>query len=716
MPRSVQIYAWSLGIAGLLILLAYIPTLTWHRYPPVIALALLAGLFEHFTMTLPNRMKFSLGSTFVFLTYASLGPGPAFLVETTSAVGSMVRTRNPVQRAFNLGQLLLSLLGMHGAISLLRPLVGASPASEAAILLLGGVVFFTLNTLLVSGVPWLMSSKPFGSVLSDMVGQSWVASTGSLGLLIPLLYSFRLGGWLTLALNCVCLFAFRYVVNLLLREKRNHLASLGQLTEVIERRIGGHERHATRVSTVARGIAEAMRLPADDVDQIHAAAILHDIGEAEIDPRILSAMARKAILSLADLEQYRQHPVLGAEIVGRMEGMSRVALLIRHHHEAWDGSGFPDGLRGQAIPLGARILRAAELIEDTPGDADTRVAAITRLAGSTLDPGLLPVLSAAVRKAQSPTAKAAALVEEAGVSMLEGRLMQTVRSSQLLKAFGVAQMLTFERDCFFSYLGDQVVPPVAAEVSSLARRVLLSQVPMRQQVVEGHTAYEVYLLPASDETVSILVFDITDAVAEEREQTRRIFHAYRDVISVATRGKLMLIDDEECERLLEEGTPFEEMLLLSPQDAGTARAVFHRIAGRLSLGKRETFRLTVCLSEAVTNVLKHAGKGKVAIRRHNNCLRIVVSDQGCGIPYQILPRAILMDGYSTQKSMGRGFSVMLHFTERLWVRTSADGTVVILEYPLPVKAGSAESWAPAPVGKRLTGGDWHAGHQSHAVR
>ncbi|HYG57213.1 MAG TPA: ATP-binding protein, partial [Symbiobacteriaceae bacterium] len=165
----------------------------------------------------------------------------------------------------------------------------------------------------------------------------------------------------------------------------------------------------------------------------------------------------------------------------------------------------------------------------------------------------------------------------------------------------------------------------------------------------------------------------------EREQTRRIWKAYRDVMSVATGGKLVLVDSEESSALLAEGEVRGHLELRHPEDGAVARSLVGTVLREEGFDQAEAFRLRVCVSESVTNVFKHAGKGTVTLRRTPEALRIVVADSGSGIPYDILPKAVLADGYSTQHSLGKGYSVMLRYMDRIYLGTSSQGTTVILE-------------------------------------
>lgn len=690
MPRSLQWYAWSVGVAGLSALLYFLPALTLPQLLPALGFTVFAVAFERYPMLLPNRLNFSLASTFVFLAYIYVGAPAAFLAEAAAAAIVALRSKHLVQRVFNFGQFMTSLLGFHAIVSLFGPPGDPQGWAGALAPVAGAVVFFAANALQVGTVFYLLGRRPYWRAAAAVVQETYMGVAGTVGLLLPLQYAFRHGDWLTLLLFCAALLGFRYAVNLYLRQKAAHLDSLSKLSLVLSRKMGVAETHATRVASLARSMAEALKLPADTVDTIYAAGVLHDIGEAEIDPRVVSVMARRAIPTLADLDAYRKHPALGAGLAGRMDGMGGVAELIRHHHEAWDGSGYPDGLKGDAIPLGARILAAAEAAGSLPGDGEARLTAISELAGKVIDPGLVSVLESALKKSEQAPALATAIVTGSEVIELQGKLLQAVRDSQLMETMGIGRVLSYNQGRFINFAGAEVVPPAAAEVSRLADQCLRSQQPVREHLPEHDLIFDVYCVPAGDQIASVLLFDVTPTLRAEREYSRRLARAYQDVLSAATGGRLALVEADEIRPLITDGEMLGELTLNHKMDGQAARRLVETAAQTAGLGSADLFRLKVCASEAMTNVFKHAGKGRVEVRRTEGRLRVIVSDQGDGIPLEILPKAILVGGYSTKRSLGKGFSIMLQYLDRLTICTSSEGTTIILEREILQSASVGE--------------------------
>ncbi len=167
-----------------------------------------------------------------------------------------------------------------------------------------------------------------------------------------------------------------------------------KMADVIDRRDPYTAGHSIRVADLAARIATEMGLPWDEVETIRAAARVHDLGKIEIDSVVLNKPGR---LEGREWELMRRHPIVGAEIISRFPEFARGADYIRYHHERWDGKGYPYGLRGEEIPLGARIIAVADSYDAMTTDRpyrralsrDVVMAELKRGAGVQWDPDVV---------------------------------------------------------------------------------------------------------------------------------------------------------------------------------------------------------------------------------------------------------------------------------------------------------------------------------------
>jgi putative nucleotidyltransferase with HDIG domain len=152
--------------------------------------------------------------------------------------------------------------------------------------------------------------------------------------------------------------------------------------------------HSERVAALARRLALAAGLPRAAADTIAQAGLLHDLGKIAVPESVLR---KPGSLTAEEWATMRQHPLIGAQIVAPLEFFADGAVIVRHHHERHDGSGYPDGLRGELIPIGARIVAVADVYDALTSDRPyrarlSRSEAVQRLqeeAGRTLDARLI---------------------------------------------------------------------------------------------------------------------------------------------------------------------------------------------------------------------------------------------------------------------------------------------------------------------------------------
>jgi len=169
-----------------------------------------------------------------------------------------------------------------------------------------------------------------------------------------------------------------------------------KLTQTLILRDPDNAGHAARVTEIALRLAAAMDVSKPRIDAIKAGGPLHDIGKLEVDPAILD---KPGMLDLDELEEIRAHPELGARMLHGIRSLRAALDCVLHHHERWDGGGYPYGLGGEAIPLEARILAVADAYDAMTSlrpyrAARTReeaLAEVERCGGSQFDPHIARV-------------------------------------------------------------------------------------------------------------------------------------------------------------------------------------------------------------------------------------------------------------------------------------------------------------------------------------
>jgi putative nucleotidyltransferase with HDIG domain len=176
-----------------------------------------------------------------------------------------------------------------------------------------------------------------------------------------------------------------------------HAQRLAALTDRLESRDGYASDHTTAVSLLAVAIGRELGLRKDELAAVELGALLHDVGKLEVPEKILN---KPAALTRLEWRKMRRHVEWGERLLHRLVDMPAVLAVVRWHHERWDGGGYPDGKRGEQIPLAARIVAVADafqaIIEERPyrggRTEEDALAEIRRHAGSQFDPKCVEAL------------------------------------------------------------------------------------------------------------------------------------------------------------------------------------------------------------------------------------------------------------------------------------------------------------------------------------
>jgi anti-sigma regulatory factor (Ser/Thr protein kinase) len=172
------------------------------------------------------------------------------------------------------------------------------------------------------------------------------------------------------------------------------------------------------------------------------------------------------------------------------------------------------------------------------------------------------------------------------------------------------------------------------------------------------------------------------------ELEKKVF--YREVIRAVTRGKLELLDQQDVPQV---GTPAEQLPVQDGHQYAAARRVIRGHCDDAGMSPERSADLLLAAGEAITNAMKHATEGRLTIYRSDTAIVLRVTDRGGGIASHQLPASILTPGFSTKVSLGMGYTMMLKLCDRLWLATSASGTVIQLAKDIEEPA-AAEAMLP----------------------
>ena len=385
----------------------------WHITDPVkfvsyLAAALLASALK---VSLPG-IEGTLSVNFIFtqLGILELSLPETLLIGLAGTVGQFywrnARQIKPVQLIFNVSQVAVSSAAAYGAYQLMVIRVLHAPGPLA--LVVAAVTQFLCNTTALSVIIGLTEEKPIGKVWGE--NHLWLLPYYMVGAAAAGLVHFLNGhiGWQSslLVLPPIYLLyrSYRLYLGKLETEKvhaqqvsKLHLRTIEALALAIEAKDETTGEHLQRVRVYAMELAKELGLSADETEALQAASVLHDIGKLAVPEHIISKPGK---LTPEEFEKMKIHPVVGAEILEQVHFPYPVVPIVRAHHEKWDGSGYPFGLAGEDIPIGARILSAVDCLDALASDRQYRKAlpldeAMARVAadsGKSFDPKVVAIL------------------------------------------------------------------------------------------------------------------------------------------------------------------------------------------------------------------------------------------------------------------------------------------------------------------------------------
>jgi diguanylate cyclase (GGDEF)-like protein/putative nucleotidyltransferase with HDIG domain len=449
LPLPARVFVSSVILTGGLLLALFVPVRTVASPTLWLFLFLLAlsSITSVFKVKLPlarSGSTMSVSYAVDFATLLLLGPHETMMVAAVSAYSQCtfrIKERNPIYRTmFSMGCLIITVQAAGAAYLWL----GGTPghfelATLPKPLVAAATTYFIVNTLTVATAIGLSTNQSVLRVWNENF--LWSAPSYFVGATAAAVGSWMVVGlsahWLaTLAAAPLYLTYRTYKVYLgrIEDEQRHvremadlHLATIEALALAIDAKDQTSQSHIRRVQLYAASVARAVGMSDNEVQGVKTAALLHDIGKLAVPEHILS---KPGPLTPEEFQKIRAHPKVGADIVSSVPFPYPVAPLILSHHERWDGKGYPAGLKGEEIPLGARILSVVDYFDALMAErpyhramsAEAAVGLLRQESGKGLDPtvvakfiALLPSLQAEASKLEQALRKT--LMEGDGPSM-----------------------------------------------------------------------------------------------------------------------------------------------------------------------------------------------------------------------------------------------------------------------------------------------------------
>jgi putative nucleotidyltransferase with HDIG domain len=380
----------------------------------------LAIIADEMSVEVSDRVTLSAGNLPILLAIMFTGRLPAVLVALLVGVWGAWRESSRAVAVYNAANYIVSAFLASVVFDVLMGPLGINLHQITIGLLVGGaaaaVTWEATNLALLSVGMRVKYRRPFGAFWREEM-PPFLRSLGVLlllGLAIAALYA--AAGIIAVALLFVPLFAAQYMFKLLVREKE-HVSRQTELSDqYLEMNIGlaaamvvlldskdeYTAQHSAAVAMYCRDMATALELPEEEAEALHLAGLLHDLGKVGVPDAVLR---KTKSLDEEEWEFIRQHPEKGAEVLSHLAAYQEVADIVRFHHERLDGSGYPNGIRGDMIPELSKVLAVADSYHAMTSDRPYRGARssfealkeLRLMSGTTLESTYVEILAKVLR-------------------------------------------------------------------------------------------------------------------------------------------------------------------------------------------------------------------------------------------------------------------------------------------------------------------------------
>lgn len=677
-----NVYVGIMITVGLTAILLNFNIVEVNRIPYLLLLLLFGLLFSLYEVELPYGRFYSGTSNIFIISFVIFGLTNAMVTLILISLIEIFYYKYGFKKGlYNLTQDSLCLILSAYTFYIFKGETGIAEGvygfTLVAIIIL---IYHLLNLVFLSVVFYIIKSESYMQVIIGIFKDAAPTIFFSIFLSLFLLSTYQEERPFLFIQSLVFVFMvfmlIRYVFQHYVKIRKSHFSIIDSLTQMTDQKTY-QDQHAARVGWIAKQIGETIKLTPEQMDQLYYAAMLHDIGKTSINENIFR---KKGPLTLEEQKEYESHVKMGSEWLANIEGFKNIAEVVLHHHERWDGKGFPSSLSENQIPYLSRIISIAnELDHLIRKEKSTAFKNLKKMAGVQLDPHLVEV-TLELTSILDSYEDSQEIKEWIMMSDYVSEVRQKVYNSELLNRFGVNHIVYYAEGRFYNHSNQHVNLPCSSEITSLAEQSIQEGQPIRHNLHDRDTGtiYDVYCLPAG-RAANILLFDVTQVIGYEKEQEMKMRKIYKDVIYAVTQAKMLLVEGEE---LVEHLTGNEEAAhpINEPIDITKCRHIIDESISASITDPKRKYKVLLCINECLTNVLKHAQQGQMKLYSTEETFKILIQDNGNGIDLADLPKSTLMQGYSTKLSLGQGFKLMMTYSDRLILSTNSSGTSILLEF------------------------------------
>jgi putative nucleotidyltransferase with HDIG domain len=389
-----NIYVFFIFLAGISVFIYILLIYRNISVLGVVVFGLLAFIADNLSASLPQKGSVSVNTTIFITSLILFGPSTAVLVALISFfnIREFLKKLPYYKHFFNAGQFLIS-VGVASIIFEMtynRDIENFFNLANIGYIFLAAYIGFFINTLLTAGAISISERKHFINIW--VYNFTWLIPftffLAVMAIFISFLY--KLYSPLTIILTSLPLIIAQYAYMLRVRERKALINSIFQIVRIIDAKDPYTAGHSVRVAEYTEKIGRKLGLNEYDVDLLKNLANLHDIGKVQID---LSVLNKKGKFNDSDWVEMKKHPRVGYEIVKEIIFLKKYASAVLYHHERADGSGYPEKIKGESIPLFARIISVADSYDAMTTDRpyrkaltkDEAIKELKRCAGNTFD-------------------------------------------------------------------------------------------------------------------------------------------------------------------------------------------------------------------------------------------------------------------------------------------------------------------------------------------